>query len=88
MCTTQVCTVASGQVIRIDSGRPFRPSQQTISASCEPAVLELGQHRRPLLGALTTGGPEPQAEDVALAVEVDADRDVDRAVSDLASRGP
>ena len=38
MCTTQVCTVASGQVAQIDSGRPRRPSQHTINASTKPRL--------------------------------------------------
>lgn len=32
MCTTHVCTVASGQVTLIASGSPFKPSQHTINA--------------------------------------------------------
>ena len=39
MCTTQVCTVASGQAARIDSGRPRSPSQHTINASARPRFL-------------------------------------------------
>ena len=38
MCTTQVCTVASGQVARIESGRPLSPSQHTIKASASPRL--------------------------------------------------
>ena len=38
MCTTQVCTVASGQVARIEEGSPLSPSQHTISASARPRL--------------------------------------------------
>jgi len=39
MCTTHVCTVASGHVMRIASGSPLSPSQHTISASATPRFL-------------------------------------------------
>ena len=39
MCTTQVWIVAWGQAARIDSGKPRRPSQHTISASTRPRFL-------------------------------------------------
>ena len=39
ICTTHVCTVASGHAARIDSGRPRRPSQHTINASARPRFL-------------------------------------------------
>ena len=83
MCTTQVCTVASGQV---DPDRLRQPLQAVAADDqrvLEAAVSELGQHRRPLLRALTARRAQPEAEHVALAVEVDADRDVDRPVRDL-----
>ena len=83
MCTTQVCTVASGQVSRIDSGSPLSPSQQTISASCRPRLRSSVSIVAHCLAPSPPAGPEPQAEHVALAVEVDADRDVDRPVGDL-----
>ena len=46
-------------------------------------VAELGQHGGPLLGALPTRGPQPQPEDVAFALQVDADGHVDGPVGDL-----
>ena len=39
MCTTQVWAVASGQVARIEEGRPRSPSQHTITASARPRFL-------------------------------------------------
>jgi hypothetical protein len=46
------------------------------------AVLDLGEHRQPELGAFATvAGPQP--EDVALAGTGDSDRDVDGSVGDL-----
>ena len=51
MCTTHVCTVASGQVARIEEGKPFSPSQHTNRRVGEAAVSQLGRHGRPLGGA-------------------------------------
>src|SRR3954447_8748695 len=75
-------TVASSQVAVTASGRPFSPSQTTMHTSSRAAVLDLGEHREPELGALAavTG---PQTEDVAFAVDGDADRDVDGLVDHL-----
>ena len=74
---------------RLGPGEPDRLRQplEAVAADdqrvLEAAVSQLGQHRRPLLGALTARRAEPEAEHVAFAVEVDADRDVDRPVRDL-----
>ncbi len=46
------------------------------------AVLDLGQHLQPVLGALTTGA-DPHPQHIALTGEVDPDRDVDRPVGHL-----
>ena len=60
----QVCTTVCGQTVVIASGRPLRPSQTAMHTSCDAAVLELGQHRQPELGALAAVAG-PQAQDVA-----------------------
>ncbi len=83
MCTTQVWTVASGQVARIDSGRPPITVAAHDQRVGQAAVSQLGQHRGPLLGALAAGGPEPQAPHVAFAGEIHADGDVHGPVGDL-----
>jgi len=83
MCTTQVCTVACGQVVRIDSGSPLQPVAADDQRVGQAAVAELAQHRRPLLGALAAHRSEPESEHVTLTVQVDADRDVDGPVGDL-----
>jgi hypothetical protein len=77
MCTTQVCTVASGHVVRIASGGPFQAVAAHDQRVGDPAVAELGGHRHPLLRALTTRRTEPEAEDVAFAVEVHTNRDIE-----------
>src|SRR5262245_50774924 len=58
-CTTQVCTVACGQVASIASGNPDSPSQHDEHVS-HPSVGELRAHRRPELGALGGLRPDPQ----------------------------
>ena len=74
MWTMQVCTIVSGQIASIASGKPFRPSTQQTSTSSIAAVLQLGQDRQPLLGALAFR--DPKAEDVLDAEVVDPDREV------------
>jgi hypothetical protein len=49
----------------------------------DATVLDLGEHGEPELGAFAALAG-PQAEDVALAVDGDADGGVDRPVGDLA----
>lgn len=50
---------------------------------CGAAVLDLGQHRQPELGALAAVAG-PQAQDVALPGASDPNRHVDRPIGDLA----
>jgi hypothetical protein len=50
----------------------------------DPPVAQLGEQAHPELGALPTGGADPQAQHVTLAVQVDAHGHVDRPVGDLA----
>ena len=38
-CSTQVCTIANGQVASIDSGNPLRPSHTTMHTSSTPRFL-------------------------------------------------
>jgi hypothetical protein len=67
-----------GQMLPMDSGSPFRPSQQAIRTSWTPRFFSsASQH--PGLGALAAGA-DPHPQYVPLAVEVDPDGDVDRAV--------
>lgn len=42
-CTTQVCTVAFGQVAAIASGKPVSPSQHTIRTSATPRLASSAQ---------------------------------------------
>ena len=83
MCTTQVCTVASGQVRRIESGKPLEPVAAHDQRIPQTTVAQLGEHRRPLFRALAAGGAEPEAEHLPLALEIDPDRDIDGTVGDL-----
>ena len=75
-------------------GRPPGRSPVDLRQSLEPgaahdqcvlqaAVSQLGQHRRPLLGALPAHGTEPEAEHASTTLEVDTDRHVDGAVDNL-----
>ena len=68
MCTTQVCNVASGQVARIDSGRPLRPSQHTISASARHRFLNSPSIDAHCLAFSHTVGPshKPQKQQLHL----------------------
>ena len=65
----------------------FRQAPQPVTAHDqrirEAAVSQLGEHRRPLLGALAACGAQPQAQHVSLTSQVDADGDVHGPVGDL-----
>ena len=52
------------------------------------AVLQLGQHPQPDLGAFPTGRADPHPEHVAFPVDADAHCHVDRTVGDLAVADP
>ena len=79
-CTRQVWTVACGNVASIASGKPVEPVDADEQDVSHPAGLQVGEDVQPELRAL--GLLEPQAEHVAFAVEVDAQRDVARLVLD------
>ena len=83
MCTTQVCTVAWGQVARIDSGRPRRPSQHTINASARPRFLSSVSIVTHCLATVAAGGAQPQPQHVSVAGQIDADGNVHGPVGDL-----
>ena len=72
-----VWTVVLGKIASIASGKPVRPSTHAIRMSLHAAGLEVGQDLHPELRAL--GLLEPHAEHVAVAVERDAERQVERA---------
>src|SRR3712207_6802262 len=72
--TKHVWTQVWGKTASIASGKPARPSTQHTRTSSTPRWLEFGEDLQPELGAL--GLLKPQAEDVALAVCVDADRQI------------
>ncbi len=60
----------------------IRQTIQPVAADDEgvvdATVSQLAQHARPELRSFTAGRPNPQAEDVAFAVHVNADRHIDR----------
>jgi hypothetical protein len=64
----------------IASGKPFEPVDAPDEHVADAALAEVVQDREPELGAL--GPLEPEAQDVAFAVEVDADREVAGEVAD------
>ena len=70
-----------GKIASIASGNPVSPSTQQIRMSRDAAGLQIGQDLHPELRAL--GLLEPHAEHVAVAVERDAEREVQRAALDL-----
>ncbi len=72
----QVCTVVAGNVASIASGNPFSPSTQAIRMSLTP-LLEIGEDLYPELRALV--GLKPHAENFALAVHPDRQRQITRA---------
>ena len=74
-------TSAWGHVASIASGRPFRPSQHTISASLEASVAYLGQYRQPVFGAFSAFA-EPYPQHVFTAVHVHTNHHVRWAVDD------
>ena len=74
MCTTQVCTVASGQVMRIDSGKPLRPSQHTINASASPRLRGSPNIVAHCLATVTACGAQPQAGDRGVVCVADTVR--------------
>src|SRR3954469_6824737 len=83
---TQVCTVASGNTAFAESGRPLSPSQTRKNTSRTPVgqgVLQVGEHAQPELGRLSGAVAGPQPEHVLAALQVDADRGIERPVADL-----
>ena len=78
-----VCTVVLGKIASIASGNPVSPSTQQIRMSRTPRCLEVVEDLHPELGAL--GLLEPHAEHVAVAVERDPEREVQRAALDRAA---
>ena len=83
MCTTQVCTVASGQVARIDSGRPRSPSQHTINASVRPRFLSSVSIVAHCLAPSPPVGPSHRPSTSRSPARIDPDGDVDGPVRDL-----
>ena len=69
----QVCTVVSGQVASIASGKPVSPSQQTINTSSTPRLRSSVQTpARNLAPSLAC----TQIPSTCFTVQVDPDRDV------------
>ena len=67
------------------SGQPFQPVADQHAHVPDAAVLDLRADPQPVLGSLAVAVlAGPQAQDVALAVHGDAQREVDRPVRDLA----
>ena len=81
----QVWVTARGQVAAVASGSPVSPSQTVMHTSATPRVLSSVSTREPVLGALAAvTGPQPQ--DVALAVDGDAQDHVHGPVGTCPSR--
>ena len=59
-CSHDGCTVASGQVMRIDSGRPRRPSQHTFNASASPRFRGSPSIVARCLATITAWGAQPR----------------------------
>ena len=78
----QVCTIAAGHTLDTTSGRPFQPVADQEEHILDAAVVQFRQDTHPELRALTTLAG-PQAEDVALPIQGDADRRVERPVGHL-----
>ena len=72
-----VWTVVLGKIASIASGNPVRPSTHAIRMSADAAGLQVGQHLHPELRAF--GLLKPHAQHVAVAVEGDAQRQIQRA---------
>ena len=74
---------------RVGPGRPDRGRQSFESVAAhdqrvgQAPVAQLGQHGRPLLGALAAGGAQPQAQHVAFALKIHADGHIHGPVGDL-----
>lgn len=51
-CSTQVCTIAFGHVVGIESGRPLEAVADDDAHISDAAVLDLGEHPEPELGTL------------------------------------
>ena len=81
-CTTQVWTVVAGQTFSTTSGRPLSPSQTRKNTSRVPRFRISVSTDIEEFGAFTAG-PGPQSEHVAVTVETDADRGINRPVRDL-----
>jgi hypothetical protein len=74
----RVCTTVPGKAALIASGKPFSPST-TDQYVLDTGVPELVHHREPELRPLVLG--DPHAQDLALPVSGDAEREVDGLVS-------
>ena len=72
-----VWTVVLGKIASIASGNPVSPSTHADQDVADTALLEIGQDLHPELRAL--GLLEPHAQHVAVAVERDPEREVQRA---------
>ena len=78
-----VWTVVLGKIASIASGKPVRPSTHAIRMSRHPAGLQIVEHLHPELRAL--GLLKPHAQHVAVPVERDPEREVQRAALDGAA---
>jgi hypothetical protein len=77
----QVCTIVWPDIAD-HLGQTLQPVADDEEHVPHAAVTQIGEHAHPELRTLAAGaGPQP--EDVALAVEADPDRGVDRPVGDL-----
>ncbi len=85
-CTMHVCTIAAGETFTDHVGQALQPVADHEEHIPDPAVLQVGQHAHPELGALPAG-PGPQPQDVLLPGQGDPDRGVDGPVGDLPVRG-
>src|SRR2546422_1686134 len=83
-CTTHSWTSAWGQVARMASGKPFKPSQQTMKVSWMPRLRNSVSTLIQNLAPSPPARADPQAQHVAFAVHVDAHGDIDGPVGDLA----
>lgn len=65
-------------------GQALEPVADEHQDILDSAVLQIGKDPKPVLGALASLASCPQSEDVAVALRRDRQRNVDRAVGDLA----
>src|SRR6266568_227454 len=79
-----VCTMVFSQMAFTASGRPFSPSQTTISTSRVPRFLISEQTRSQYFAPSPSPCSRPQSQHVTLPVHGDAQGQVDRPVRDLA----